>query len=116
MANPSERNLGRIRAPMPLRNAWGRELTCANEKDYASKILIVSQGKGLCIQPQSNETLFLYSGRLWFNLNGHEFELIPGASITIDRSDMVHFQAEEDSAIVEVGGRELAKLVSLDGK
>ncbi len=116
MQNPNERHLGRVRAPMPVRNSWGREMSCANENDYAAKIVMVNQGKALCIQPQSNETLYLHSGRLWFNLNGHEFELVPGASITIDRSDVVHFQAEEDSAILEVGSRGLAKLVSLDGK
>ena len=116
MQNPNERNGGRIRAPMPVRNSWGREMSCANESEYAAKIVMVNQGKALCIQAQSTETLYLHSGRLWFNLNGHEFELIPGASITIDRSDVVHFQAEEDSAILEVGAGHLSKLVSLDGK
>lgn len=100
---------------MPVRNAWGRELNCANERDYAAKMLLVNAGKALCVQPQSTSTLYLYSGRLSFNLNGQEFELIPGASITIDRSDIAHFQADEDSAVFEVGSGDLAKLVALDG-
>jgi mannose-6-phosphate isomerase-like protein (cupin superfamily) len=116
VANPKERSAGRIRAPMPVRNVWGRELHCANEDQYAAKMLLVKEGKALFIQPQSTETLYLYSGRLWFNLNGNEFELVAGASVTIDRTDIAHFLAQEDSAIFEVSSNLLARLVSPEGK
>jgi hypothetical protein len=116
VANPKERSAGRIRAPMPVRNGWGRELCCAAEEAYTAKMLLVNDGKALLVQPQSTETLYLYSGKLWFNLNGHEFELVAGASVTLDRSDIAHFTAHEDSAILEVSAGALARIVHLEGK
>lgn len=77
-------------------------------------MLIINERHSLFIQPQATETLYLHSGKLWFNLNGHEFELVAGASITIDRSDIAYLQAVEDSSILEMSAGELARLVPLE--
>ncbi len=99
---------------MPVRSGWGRELSCANEEQYAGKILLVNKGHALSFQGHAVETLYLHSGTLWFSLNGHEFELVPGASITVEESDAVYFQALEDSAILEIGAGRLADLIHLE--
>jgi quercetin dioxygenase-like cupin family protein len=114
VANPKERSAGRIRAPMPVRNGWGRELSCAAEEQYAGKLLLVNKGHALSFQGHALETIYLQSGTLWFSLNGHEFELVPGASLTIEEGDAAYFQALEDSAILEIGTGRLANLVHLE--
>ena len=101
---------------MPIRNSWGREVQCAREEQYSAKMLLINARNSLFIQPQSTETLYLHSGSLWFNLNGHEFELVAGASLTLERSDIAYFRVEEDSAVLEVSAGELARLVPLEDK
>lgn len=89
---------------------WGRELCYASEPQYEAKILEVKKGHGLT--PEQNEfqtrTMHILSGSVWFQLNGIEFDLIPGACLTIRPGDAHCLHALEDSVVLEVSTRVIA--------
>ena len=59
-------------------------------------------------------TLHVLSGAVWFQLNGIEFDLIPGACLTIRSGDTHLLYAIEDSIVLEVSSPPVADAESVD--
>ena len=110
------RNIGRLRAATIVPKPWGREVWYANEDQYAGKILEVKEGHSLSLQKHEfkTETMYLLSGKIWFHLNGLEFEFIPGACLTIRPGDVHRLHALEDSVVLEVSTPHLSDVVRLE--
>ena len=106
----------RLRAPHVVQKPWGRELWYAHEEQYAGKILEIKKGHALSLQKHEikRETMFLLSGKMWFHLNGHEFDFIPGACITINPGDIHRLHATEDSVVLEVSTPHLDDVIRID--
>ncbi len=106
------------RPPTIVTKPWGREVRWAHEDSYAGKILEVAEGHILSLQKHEvkKETLFLQSGRVNFHLNGQEFEMKPGRSVTVNPGDIHRIEALEDSVLLEVSTSELDDLVRLEDR
>jgi mannose-6-phosphate isomerase len=104
--------------PKIVEKPWGREVWYAHEERYAGKILEVREGHALSLQKHERkmETMYLFRGRLRYHLNGHDFEMTPGRSITIRPGDIHRVEALEDSTILEVSTPELDDLVRLEDR
>lgn len=99
----NRRHAGRVRAATIMPRSWGREICYAEDEHYAAAILEMMSGHGLVShQESSKRTIHMLSGLVWFQLNGIEFELIPGACLTIRPSDSYAIHAMEDSVLLEV--------------
>ena len=110
------RNIGRMRAATIVAKPWGREVWYADEDLYAGKILEINEGHALSLQKHEikTETLYLLSGRIWFHLNGLEFEFVPGACLTIRPGDIHRLAALEDSVVLEVSTPHLGDVIRLE--
>jgi quercetin dioxygenase-like cupin family protein len=87
--------------------SWGREVRYAQEADYTAAVLEITSGHGMTPhQETSARTIHMLSGLVWFQLNGIEFELIPGACLTIRHADSYAIYAIEDSVLLEVRSRQ----------
>ena len=93
--------LGRLRAASVVPKPWGRELWY-EQNGSTAQILEIHQGQALTLQAQKDmtETLFLLSGRVWFHLNGHNFEIIPGAFLPIVHGDVCGLHAIENAVVL----------------
>jgi quercetin dioxygenase-like cupin family protein len=107
VANPkrdTNHRHARVRAATIIARPWGRELCYASEPQYEAKVLEVKKDHSL--NPEHNEyqtrTMHILSGAVWFQLNGLEFDLIPGACLTIRPGDSHSLQALEDSIVLVV--------------
>lgn len=107
-----------LRTPKIVDKPWGREVWYAHEQDYAGKILEVKQGFALSLQKheRKTETMYLLSGRVLFHLNGADFEVPPGRSLTIRPGDVHRVEALEDSVILEVSTPHLDDLIRLEDR
>ena len=97
---------------------WGREIWYAHEERYAGEILEVSEGHALSLQKheRKQETMYLESGRLLYQLNGTDYEMIPGDCITIRPGNVHRVTALEDPVIVEASTPELDDVIRLEDR
>lgn len=100
----SSRRHARVRAATIMPKPWGRELCYAREPQYEAKILEVKKGNGVSPDESEFETRIMHvlSGAVWFQLNGIEFDLIPGACLTIRPGDTYVLHAVDDCVVLEV--------------
>ena len=104
--------------PRIVEKPWGREIWWAHEDRYAGKILIVNRGHILSLQKheRKKETLFLQSGRAIFHLNGDDYPMEPGSSVTVNPGDVHRMEAVEDAVFLEVSTPELDDVVRLEDR
>lgn len=107
-----------VQPPRIVPKPWGREVWYAHEDRYAGKILEVTQGHALSLQKheRKQETMYLQSGRLRYHLNGVDFVLEAGETITVRPGDVHRMEALEDAVILEVSTPELDDVVRLEDR
>ena len=107
-----------LKSPKIVDKPWGREVWYAHEDSYAGKILEVNKGFALSLQKHERkmETMYLLSGLVRFHLNGADFDVAPGRSITIKPGDVHRVEALEDSVILEVSTPHLDDLIRLEDR
>lgn len=107
-----------VRMPQIVPKPWGREVWYAHEERYAGKILEVTRGHALSLQKheRKQETMYLQSGRLLYHLNGSDFVLEAGETITVRPGDVHRMEALEDAIILEVSTPELDDVVRLEDR
>ena len=98
------RALARLRAAEFTMRPWGRELCYTKDLGAAGRVFEVRAGHALSLKQDTHraDTVYLLSGLVWFHLNGHEFEFIPGACLTIVPEDVHELRALEDSVLLSV--------------
>ena len=102
---------------------WGYELIWAHTERYVGKLLHVKQGHKLSLQyhNQKDETIYLHSGRLLFEIaeQGRDLEkreMHPGDRVHITPRTVHRMTAIEDSDIFEVSTPELDDVVRLEDR
>ena len=101
---------------------WGYELHWARTDRYVGKIIHVNKGHALSLQYHSvkDETIFLWSGRLLFEievdgkLTGRDMS--PGEAVHITPGTVHRMTALEDSDILEASTPELDDVVRLEDR
>jgi mannose-6-phosphate isomerase len=105
-----------------IEKPWGYELHWAKTDRYVGKVLHVKAGHALSLQyhEKKDETIFLWTGRLLFELGGGdarvEREMLPGESVHITPPTIHRMTALEDSDIFEVSTPELDDVVRLEDR
>jgi mannose-6-phosphate isomerase len=101
----AEKHEGRLRAAQPVPKPWGREIRFANEVQYSGRILELRKGQEISSlkNDAQTRTVYLLSGVLWCHLNGMEFEMVAGTSLTLYPGDANLLHAVEESVILESG-------------
>jgi mannose-6-phosphate isomerase-like protein (cupin superfamily) len=102
---------------------WGYELHWAKTPRYVGKILHVRAGHALSLQYHNvkDETIYLYSGKMLFELGdadgkltSHEME--PGDSVHVTPKTIHRMTAIEDCDIFEVSTPELDDVVRIEDR
>ena len=102
---------------------WGYELHWAKTDRYVGKLIHVNAGHALSLQyhNRKDETIYLHSGRLLFEIgdNGDSLvrrEMRPGERVHITPKTVHRMTAIEDSDIFEVSTPELDDVVRLEDR
>ena len=101
---------------------WGYELHWAKTDRYVGKILHVAAGHALSLQyhNQKDETIYLYSGRLLYELEVAgsltKREMGPGDSVHVPPKTVHRMTAIEDCDVLEVSTPELDDVVRLEDR
>jgi len=102
---------------------WGYELHWARTDRYVGKVLHVKAGHALSLQyhNRKDETIYLYSGRLLFEMgerNGPltRREMNPGDSIRVTPGTVHRMTAIDDCEILEVSTPDLDDVVRLEDR
>ena len=101
---------------------WGYELHWAKTERYVGKIIHVNAGHALSLQyhNQKDETIYLQSGRLLFEIQEGEKlvkrEMRPGDCVHISPKTIHRMTAIEDSDVIEVSTPELQDVVRLEDR
>jgi mannose-6-phosphate isomerase len=101
---------------------WGYELHWAKTDRYVGKLIHVNAGHALSLQyhNQKDETIFLWSGRMLFEIKeGEELvkrEMTPGESVHVTPKTVHRMTAIEDCDIFEVSTPELHDVVRLEDR
>jgi len=107
---------------------WGYELHWAKTDRYVGKLIHVNAGHALSLQyhNQKDETIFLWSGRMRFEIaEGHEGtaggpltarEMKPGESVHVTPKTVHRMTAITDCDIFEVSTPELHDVVRLEDR
>jgi len=102
---------------------WGYELHWARTDRYVGKLIHVNAGHALSLQyhNRKDETIYLHSGRLLFEIgdNGDSLvrrEMHPGERVHITPKTVHRMTAIEDSDIFEVSTPELDDVVRLEDR
>jgi mannose-6-phosphate isomerase-like protein (cupin superfamily) len=101
---------------------WGYELHWAVTERYVGKILHVRAGHALSLQyhNKKDETIYLYSGRLLFEVerNGQltSREMSPGEAFHVTPGTVHRMTAIEDCDVLEVSTPELDDVVRLQDR
>ena len=109
-------NLTRVDKP------WGYELHWAKTDRYVGKLILVNAGHALSLQyhNQKDETIFLWSGRMLFEIKEGEHlvkrEMKPGEAVHITPKTVHRMTAIEDCDIFEVSTPELHDVVRLEDR
>ncbi len=102
---------------------WGYELHWAKTDRYVGKLIHVNAGHALSLQyhNRKDETIYLHSGRLLFEIQepGRDLvkrEMRPGERVHIMPKTVHRMTAIEDSDIFEVSTPELDDVVRLEDR
>jgi mannose-6-phosphate isomerase len=101
---------------------WGYELWWARTEKYVGKILHVTAGHALSLQyhNRKEETIYVYSGRLLFELQDGERlvgrEMVPGDRIHVTPGSVHRMTAIEDCDLFEVSTPEVEDVVRLEDR
>lgn len=101
---------------------WGYELHWAKTERYVGKLIHVNAGQALSLQyhNQKDETIYLQSGRLLFEVQEHgelqQREMKPGERFHITPKTVHRMTAIEDCDIFEVSTPELHDVVRLEDR
>ncbi len=101
---------------------WGYELHWAKTERYVGKLIHVNAGHALSLQyhNQKDETIYLHSGKLWFEIERDgkllKQEMQPGESVHITPKTVHRMTAIVDSDIFEVSTPELHDVVRLEDR
>jgi len=101
---------------------WGYELHWAKTPRYVGKLIHVNAGHALSLQyhNQKDETIFLWSGRLLFEIgdekNLTKREMAPGDAVHITPGTVHRMTAISDCDIFEVSTPELQDVVRLEDR
>jgi len=101
---------------------WGYELHWAKTERYVGKVIHVKAGHALSLQYHNvkDETIYLWSGRLWFEIQEGEAligrEMAPGDRVHITPKTVHRMTAIEESDIFEVSTPELNDVVRLEDR
>jgi mannose-6-phosphate isomerase len=107
---------------------WGYELHWAKTDRYVGKLIHVNAGHALSLQyhNQKDETIFLWSGRMLFEIaEGHEGtgegplvkrEMQPGQAVHVTPKTVHRMTAITDCDIFEVSTPELQDVVRLEDR
>ena len=112
----SNSNVTRVEKP------WGYELHWARTDRYVGKVIHVNAGHALSLQFHNikDETIFLWSGRLEFEIReGRKtriWEMKPGEPVHISPGTVHRMTAVEDCDIIEVSTPELDDVVRLEDR
>ena len=116
MSDVLKNSVGRVEKP------WGYELWWARTERYVGKILHVTAGHALSLQyhNQKEETIYVYSGRLLFEIQEGERligkELLPGDRIHVTPGTVHRMTALEDCDLFEVSTPEVEDVVRLEDR
>lgn len=93
-----------FRAPKTVEKPWGRELWWAETDSYLGKVLEVRAGHRLSLQyhVKKLETLFFSGGTGRLTLDGQEYPIRPGMSVTVLPGVRHRIAADTDLTILEV--------------
>lgn len=83
---------------------WGKEIWMANTDLYCGKKLILNKGKRCSMHNHKNkdETFFLDSGLILFEVNDNLEVINPGEAIRIKKDENHRFSGLKDSVIIEI--------------
>jgi mannose-6-phosphate isomerase-like protein (cupin superfamily) len=102
---------------------WGYELHWAKTDRYVGKLIHVNAGHALSLQyhNRKDETIYLHSGRLLFEIGDDGKNLVrremrPGDRVHITPKTVHRMTAIEDSDIFEVSTPELDDVVRLEDR
>ncbi len=102
---------------------WGYELHWAKTDRYVGKLIHVNAGHALSLQyhNRKDETIYLHSGRLLFEIAERGTDLVkremhPGDRVHITPMTVHRMTALEDSDIFEVSTPELDDVVRLEDR
>jgi mannose-6-phosphate isomerase len=102
---------------------WGYELHWAKTDRYVGKLIHVNAGHALSLQyhNKKDETIYLHSGRLLFEIAEQGKDLVkremrPGDRVHITPTTVHRMTAIEDSDIFEVSTPELDDVVRLEDR
>lgn len=89
---------------MIVAKAWGTETVIANNERYCGKILNLKAGWqcSLHCHQIKDETFYLKSGVVAFELDGRKFTMTPGDTIHVPPGIYHRFAGVVDSVIIEV--------------
>ena len=114
--------------PTRVEKPWGYELHWAKTDRYVGKLIHVNAGHALSLQyhNQKDETIFLWSGQMLFEIaEGHEGtaggplttrEMKPGESVHVVPKTVHRMTAITDCDIFEVSTPELQDVVRLEDR
>jgi mannose-6-phosphate isomerase-like protein (cupin superfamily) len=109
--------------PTRVEKPWGYELHWAKTDQYVGKLIHVNAGHALSLQyhEQKDETIFLWSGRMLFEIGKDKDhlerrELKPGESVHIAPPTVHRMTAIEDCDIFEVSTPQLHDVVRLEDR
>jgi mannose-6-phosphate isomerase len=102
---------------------WGYELHWAKTERYVGKILHIKAGHALSLQyhNKKDETIFLHSGKMLFEIGGQDGpltkrEMMPGDSVHVTPKTVHRMTAIEDCDVLEVSTPELDDVVRLEDR
>jgi mannose-6-phosphate isomerase len=102
---------------------WGYELHWAKTDRYVGKVLHVFAGHALSLQyhNRKDETIYLYSGRMLFDIGPQggpleRREMKPGDSVHVTPKTVHRMTALEDCDILEVSTPDLDDVVRLEDR
>jgi mannose-6-phosphate isomerase len=102
---------------------WGYELHWAKTDRYVGKVLHVKAGHALSLQyhNRKDETIYLYSGRMLFEIgqqNGplEKREMKPGDTVHVTPKTVHRMTAIEDCDILEVSTPDLDDVVRIEDR
>lgn len=87
-----------------VEKVWGTELWIANGPLYCGKLLTLRKGFHCSLHrhPVKDETFYLRSGKVFFELGGKVVVMSPGQSVHVPPGTWHRFTGLEDSEIFEV--------------
>ncbi|MGH9345787.1 MAG: cupin domain-containing protein [Vicinamibacterales bacterium] len=102
---------------------WGYELHWAKTERYVGKVLHVTAGHALSLQyhTRKDETIYLYSGRMLFEIGERHGplatrEMKPGDAVHVRPGTVHRMTAIEDCDILEVSTPDLDDVVRLEDR